>query len=72
MRPQAAADTASAYVYAPGQFWVVNRQDAEILIDRSRLFHRDMSEMRAKLRVDFMSPNPVAVVRIRGIRPLGS
>jgi HK97 family phage major capsid protein len=65
-------DSASAYVYAPGQFWVVNRLDAEILIDRSRLFHRDMSEMRAKLRCDFMAPNPVACVRIRGIRPLGS
>ena len=66
------SDTTSAYVYAPAQFWLIDRQDAEILIDRSRLFHRDMSEMRAKLRVDFLAPNPVACVRIKGIRPFGS
>lgn len=66
------SDTSSAYVYAPAQFWIVNRLDAEILLDRSRLFHQDQSELRAKLRADFMAPNPQACVRIKGIRPAGS
>jgi uncharacterized protein len=66
------SDSTSAYVYAPGQFWVIDRLSGEILIDRSRLFHVDKSEMRAKLRADFLAPNPVACVRVRGIRPLGS
>lgn len=41
-------DTSSAYVYAPAQFVVVDRMDAEILLDRSRLFHKDMSEIDRK------------------------
>src|SRR4051794_2249914 len=62
-------DTMSAYVYAPSQVVVVDRQQAEVLLDRSRLFHQDQSEIRAKLRVDLLLPNPAAVVRVRGIKP---
>lgn len=64
-----ADDAGSAYVYAPAQLLLINRLEGEILIDRSRLFHRDMSEIRAKLRADLLVPNPVAVVRIKGIIP---
>jgi HK97 family phage major capsid protein/HK97 family phage prohead protease len=62
------SDTMSAFVYAPSQVHIVNRLDGEILLDRSRLFHLDMSEIRAKLRVDLLVPNPVAVVRVKGIK----
>jgi HK97 family phage major capsid protein len=62
------ADTRSAYVYAPAQVVLVRRKDAEIELDRSRLFDRDMSEMRAKLRADLLVPNPESVVRVVGIR----
>jgi hypothetical protein len=56
-------------VYAAGQLVVVRRQDATIELDRSRLFHRDMSELRGRLRADLVVPNPAAVVRIEGITP---
>jgi HK97 family phage major capsid protein/HK97 family phage prohead protease len=61
------SDTSSAFVYAPSEVVLVRRKDAEIELDRSRLFDRDMSELRAKLRADLIVPNPVAVVRITGI-----
>jgi HK97 family phage major capsid protein len=64
-----ATTTSSAYVYAPSEVVLVRRQDAEVELDRSRLFDRDMSEMRAKLRADLVIPNPSAVVRIVGILP---
>jgi HK97 family phage major capsid protein len=63
------SDASSIYVYAPGEIVFVQRQDATIELDRSRLFNLDMSEMRAKLRADLIVPNPEAIVRIRGIRP---
>jgi HK97 family phage major capsid protein len=62
-----ATTTSSAYVYAPSEVVLVRRQDAEVELDRSRLFDRDMSEMRAKLRADLIVPNPSAVVRVQGI-----
>ncbi len=62
-------NTSSAYVYAPAQVVLVRRKDAEIELDRSRLFDQDMSEIRAKLRCDLIVPNPVSVVRITGIVP---
>lgn len=62
-----ATTTSSAYVYAPAEVVLVRRQDAEVELDRSRLFDRDMSEMRAKLRADLIVPNPSAVVRVQGI-----
>ena len=62
-------DTSSAYVFAPGEVVLVRRQDATIELDRSRLFDRDMSELRSKLRADLIAPNSSAIVRIVGIRP---
>jgi HK97 family phage major capsid protein len=62
-------DTSSAYVFAPAEVVLVRRQDATIELDRSRLFDRDMSELRGRLRADLIVPNPSAVVRITGIRP---
>ena len=56
-------------MFAPRQVLLVRRQDATIETDRSRLFHRNMSEMRGKARCDVLVPNPVAVVRIDGIIP---
>ena len=64
-----ATNASSAYVFAPAEIVLVRRLDAEILLDRSRLFDRDMSEMRAKARADLIVPNPAAVVRIDGITP---
>jgi len=64
-----AADASSIYVYAAGEVVLVRRADAEIELDRSRLFDRDMSEMRGKLRADVIVPNPSAVVRIAGVTP---
>jgi len=59
--------SSSVYVFAPSEVVLVRRQDATIELDRSRLFDRDMSELRAKARADLIVPNPVAVVRIDGI-----
>jgi hypothetical protein len=56
-------------VFAPGEVVLVRRQDATIELDRSRLFDRDMSELRSKLRADLIAPNSSAIVRIVGIRP---
>lgn len=64
-----ATNARSIYVYAPGQLVLVRRQDATVELDRSRLFDRDASEMRGKLRADLLVPNPVAVVRITGVIP---
>lgn len=57
----------SVYVYDPAQVVMVRRQDAAIELDRSRLFNRDMSEMRGRVRADLLVPNPSAVTRITGI-----
>jgi len=64
-----ATDTSSAYVYSPAEIVLVRRKDAEVELDRSRLFDRDMSEVRAKLRADLLVPNGSAVCRIVGIVP---
>ena len=50
------------FVYSPSQVVLVRRQDAEIELDRSRLFNEDESEIRGKLRADLLLPNPEAVV----------
>jgi HK97 family phage major capsid protein len=62
-------DANSIYVFSPSQIILVRRQDAVIELDRSRLFNVDASELRAKARVDVLVPNPVSVVRIKGVRP---
>lgn len=64
-----ANNASSAYVFAPAELVLVRRLDAEILLDRSRLFDHDMSEIRGKLRADLILPNPQAVVQINGITP---
>jgi HK97 family phage major capsid protein len=64
-----ASNASSAFVFAPREVVVVRRQDSQIEMDRSRLFDRDMSEIRAKLRADVIIPNPQAVVRVDGIIP---
>jgi HK97 family phage major capsid protein len=54
----------TAYFYSPSSMYLVNRVSAfDIEVDRSRLFDRDMSEMRLKARVDFAFPYPTAIVR---------
>lgn len=50
------------FVYSPSQIVLVRRQDAAIELDRSRLFNKDQSEIRGKLRADLLLPNPEAVV----------
>ncbi len=67
-----AANASSAYVYSTNPDAgpaLVTRQDAEVELDRSRLFDRDASELRGKLRADFILANPSALVRIDGIIP---
>lgn len=59
----------SIYVYSPQRIVLVRRQDATVELDRSRLFHTDQSELRAKARADLIVPDPVAVVRIKGVTP---
>jgi hypothetical protein len=63
------SDCNSIYVYSPSEVVVLRRQDAEIELDRSRLFNEDASELRGKLRCDLIVPNPAAVVRIVGVSP---
>jgi len=53
---------ANTFVFSPSQVVLVRRQDAEIELDRSRLFNEDESEVRGKLRADLLLPNPEAVV----------
>lgn len=65
-------DASSCFVYSvDGDVGpvLVRRQDVEILLDRSRLFDRDMSELRGKARVALLVPQPSAVVRVTGVRP---
>ena len=64
-----AANASSVYVVAAGEVVVVRRQDVEVVVDRSRLFDRDMSEVRAIARFDLVVPNPAAIVRIEGVTP---
>jgi hypothetical protein len=62
------SDCSTSYVYTADQVVMVRRKDVEIELDRSRLFNTDQSEMRGKMRVDLIAPNPLAIVRIIGIR----
>lgn len=63
------SNASSAYVYEARQGIVVRRSEIRVELDRSRLFNTDQSEIRAIARVDFVVPNPDAVVRIAGIIP---
>ena len=54
----------------PRQRWCSSgEQDADIELDRSRLFDKDMSEFRGKLRADLLAPNPASIVRVTGVTP---
>ena len=49
----------SALVLAPDV--LVRRSEVSVELDRSRLFDRDQSELRGRLRADLIVPNPSAV-----------
>lgn len=54
----------TSYFYSPSSCYLVNRiAQFDIEVDRSRLFHQDMSEMRVKARLDFAYPYPGTIVR---------
>jgi HK97 family phage major capsid protein len=61
--------TNSAYLLDKTQVIWVRRQDPQVVLDRSRLFNSDQSELRATLRGDLIVPNPTAIVRITGLLP---
>jgi hypothetical protein len=61
--------TNSAYLFDKTQVIWVRRQDPQVVLDRSRLFNSDQSELRATLRGDLIVPNPTAIVRITGLLP---
>jgi HK97 family phage major capsid protein/HK97 family phage prohead protease len=61
--------TNSAYLFDRTQVIWVRRQDPQVVLDRSRLFNSDQSELRATLRGDLIVPNPTAIVRITGLLP---
>jgi hypothetical protein len=52
-----------------GSVVYVYRQSPVIEVDRSRLFNRDQSEVRAKLRGDLIAAIPNGVVRVTGMLP---
>ena len=56
----------SVYVLQADQVLLVRRADFEVLLDRSRLFNQDMTEVRGIGRFDLIVPNPKAIVRISG------
>ena len=51
----------AVYLYDAPQIVLVRRQEIRVEVDRSRLFHKDQSEIRAILRADLVVPNPKAV-----------
>ena len=69
----------SEYVHA-GHIWgvpkdlvmVAVRQDATLVVDRSRFFEYDATSVRAVLRVAYGMPYPQAIVRIEGPGTLSS
>jgi len=61
---EGAGAESSAYVYDSSQLIAAFRMDTTIVLDRSRLFDKDQSELRAIMRADVSVPNPKAVVRI--------
>jgi HK97 family phage major capsid protein len=59
----------SAYLFDATQVIWVRRQDPQVVLDRSRLFNSDQSELRATMRGDLIAPNPTAIVRLTGLLP---
>jgi HK97 family phage major capsid protein len=62
-------NASSAYVYEASEIVAVVRDETRVELDSSRLFDKDMSEVRAVMRADLVVPNPKAVVRILGLIP---
>ncbi len=56
----------SGYLFDTENVVWVNRQNPEVVLDRSRLFNSDQSELRATLRGDLIAPSPSGIVRITG------
>jgi HK97 family phage major capsid protein len=56
----------SIYLYDTQNVIFVPRQAPQIVLDRSRLFNSDQSELRCTMRCDLMVPQPSAVVRVTG------
>jgi HK97 family phage major capsid protein/HK97 family phage prohead protease len=48
-------------VFDPSEVYLVRRSEVSVELDRSRLFDRDQSELRGRLRADLIVPNPSAV-----------
>jgi HK97 family phage major capsid protein len=59
----------SAYLFDTANVIYVRRQDPTVVLDRSRLFNSDQSELRATMRGDLLVPNPTGVVRLTGLLP---
>ncbi len=55
---QRSINVGTAYLYAPDQLAIVRRQDSTVEVDRSRLFNSDESEIRGKLRMNLICPEP--------------
>ena len=56
----------SGYLVDTQKVVYVQRQDPQIVLDSSRLFNTDQSELRATLRGDLLVPSPSGVVRVTG------
>ncbi len=54
----------TAFLYSPSELAIVRRQDSTVEVDRSRLFNSDQSEIRGKLRMNLIAPNPSAIVKL--------
>ena len=59
--------TTHAFIYDGSQVVAVFRQDTSIVLDHSRLFNSDQSELRATMRADVVVPNPLAVYMLTGV-----
>jgi HK97 family phage major capsid protein len=58
--------TNSIYIFDTLNTIFVPRTSLQIVLDRSRLFNSDQSELRGTMRCDLMVPQPSAVVRVTG------
>lgn len=58
--------TNSAYLLDTRNVVWVSRQAPQIVLDRSRLFNSDQSELRVTMRGDLIAPIPNAIVRVTG------
>ena len=64
-----ASNASSVYVAQFDQALLVRMANMRVELDRSRLFHKDMSEVRLVMHVDLAVLNEAAFARIKGIIP---